>query len=62
MEFEDVYAAKDLQLIMDSYAEIPAGVRALLLGRVIHSVRTEAAIWTKRESSACVVFRQGSPS
>jgi len=60
VEFDDVYAAKDLQLIMDSYAEIPAGVRDLLLGRVIHWVRTEAAIWTKLKalnSTVTSVFR-----
>ncbi|KAI0283263.1 hypothetical protein BC826DRAFT_973785 [Russula brevipes] len=60
VEFDDVYAAKDLQLIMDSYAEIPAGVRDLLLGRVMHWVRTEAAIWTKLKalnSTVTSVFR-----
>ena len=49
VDFEDVYAAKDLQMIMNSYAEIPAGIRHLLLGRVMHCAMTQAAIWTKRE-------------
>jgi hypothetical protein len=55
VEFNDVYTGDDLQVIMDSYAEIPAGIRSLLLGRVMHRVMTQAAIWTKRESprSAC---------
>jgi hypothetical protein len=50
VEFNDVYTGDDLQVIMDSYAEIPAGIRSLLLGRVMHRVMTQAAIWTKRES------------
>ncbi|KAI0281078.1 hypothetical protein BC826DRAFT_1072498 [Russula brevipes] len=44
---------------MDGYAEIPAGVRDLLLGRVIHWVRTEAAIWTKREFVCLRCFSPG---
>jgi hypothetical protein len=50
-EFSNVYMGEDLQVIMDSYAEIPAGIRPLLLGRVMHCVMTQAAIWTKSESS-----------
>jgi hypothetical protein len=50
VEFNDVYTGDDLQVIMDSYAEIPAGIRSLLLGCVMHRVMTQAAIWTKRES------------
>jgi hypothetical protein len=53
-EFNSVYMGDDLQVIMNSYAEIPAGIRPLLLGRVIHRVMTEAAIWTKSELPACV--------
>jgi hypothetical protein len=49
VDFEDVYATKDLQMMMNSYAEIPAGIRPLLLGRVMHCAMTQAAIWTKRE-------------
>lgn len=51
VDFEDVYTAKDLQVILDSYAKIPAGIRPLLQGHIIHRVMTEAAIWTKREES-----------
>ncbi|KAH9174197.1 hypothetical protein EDB89DRAFT_1849327 [Lactarius sanguifluus] len=51
VDFEDVYVAEDLQTITDSYAEIPAGIRSQLLGRVMHRVMTQAAIWTKREST-----------
>ncbi|KAI0253838.1 hypothetical protein BJV78DRAFT_1388884 [Lactifluus subvellereus] len=54
VDFSDVYVGEDLQVIMDSYAEIPAGIRPLLLGRVMHQVMTQAAIWTKRESPAIV--------
>ncbi|KAH9063730.1 hypothetical protein EDB83DRAFT_2382661 [Lactarius deliciosus] len=36
VDFEDVYVAEDLQTITDSYAEIPAGIRSQLLGRVMH--------------------------
>ena len=35
--------------MMNSYAEIPAGIRPLLLGRVVHCALTQGAIWTKRE-------------
>jgi hypothetical protein len=49
VDFEVVYAARDLQVIMNSYAEIPAGIRPLLLGRVMHCIMTQAAIWTKCE-------------
>lgn len=48
-DFEEVYAEEDLQVIKDSYAEIPAGIRPSLLGHVIHHVMTQAAFWTKRE-------------
>lgn len=48
-DFEEVYADEDLQIIKDSYSEIPAGVRPLLLERVMHEVMTQAAFWTKRE-------------
>jgi hypothetical protein len=54
VDFEDVYVADDLQTIADSYAEIPAGIRSLLLGQVMHRVMTQAAIWTKREWYAAV--------
>jgi hypothetical protein len=56
VDFEDVYVADDLQTITDSYAEIPAGIRSQLLGRVMHQVMTQAAIWTKRE---CAALRHG---
>jgi len=56
IDFEDVYAAKDLQMIMDSYAEIPVGIRSPLLGRVMHGVMTQAAIWTKREGDRLQSF------
>jgi hypothetical protein len=56
VDFEAVYAARDLQVIMNSYAEIPAGVRHLLLGRVMHYTMTQAAIWTKRQSSSASWF------
>lgn len=52
VDFNDVYIGEDLQVIMDSYAEIPAGIRPLLLGRVMHRIMTQAAIWTKREPPA----------
>jgi len=55
IDFEDVYAAKDLQMIMDSYAEIPAGIRSPLLGRVMHRVMTQAAIWTKLKALRATV-------
>jgi len=48
-DFEEVYTEEDLQVIKDSYAEIPAGIRPLLLGDVMHRVMTQAAFWTKRE-------------
>jgi len=51
VDFEVAYAARDLQVIMNSYAEIPAGIRPLLLGRVMHCIMTQAAIWTKCEQS-----------
>lgn len=51
VDFEVVYAARDLQVVMNSSAEIPAGIRPLLLGRVMHCIMTQAAIWTKREQS-----------
>ncbi len=49
VDFEDVYAEKDLEMTMGSYAEIPAGIRPLLQGRVMHQVMTQAAFWTKSE-------------
>jgi len=55
VDFEDVYTAKDLQIIMDSYAEIPEGIRSLLLGRVMHRVMTQAAIWTKLKALRATV-------
>jgi hypothetical protein len=55
VDFEVVYAAKDLQVIMNSYAEIPAGIRPLLLGRIMHCAMTQAAIWTKRELSLFLI-------
>lgn len=48
-DFEEVYAEEDVQLIKDSYAEIPAGIRPLLLGHIIHFVMKQAALWTKSE-------------
>jgi hypothetical protein len=48
-DFEEVYTEEDLQVIENSYAEIPAGIRPLLLGHVMHRVMTQAAFWTKRE-------------
>jgi len=42
-------AATFLQIIKGSYAEIPAGIRFLLLGHVMHQVMMQAAFWTKRE-------------
>jgi hypothetical protein len=57
VDFEDVYTAKDLQLILDSYAEIPAGIRPLLQGHVIHRVMTQAAIWAKCEESSVRFYR-----
>ena len=48
-DFEEVYTEEDIQIIKDSYAEIPAGIRPLLLGHVIHLVMTQAAFWTKSE-------------
>jgi len=47
VDFENVYAARDLQVITNSYFEIPAGVRPLLLVRVMYYAMTQAAIWTK---------------
>ncbi|KAI0303494.1 hypothetical protein B0F90DRAFT_1711462 [Multifurca ochricompacta] len=55
VDFEDVYAAEDLRAITNSYTEIPAGVRSLLLGCVMHQVMTQAVIWTKlKELSASI--------
>jgi hypothetical protein len=48
-DFEEVYAEEDLRVIKDSYAEIPAGIRQLILGHVMHQVMTQAAFWTKCE-------------
>lgn len=48
-DFEEVYTEEDIQIIKDGYAEIPAGIRPLLLGHVIHLVMTQAAFWTKSE-------------
>ena len=53
VDFEDVYVGDDVQTITDSYAEIPAGIRSQLLGRVMHQVMTQAAIWTKCECPTC---------
>ena len=50
-DLDDVYTEEDLQRIRESYAEIPAGVRPLLQGRMMHSVITQAAFWKKREGS-----------
>ena len=50
-DFGDVYTEKDLQTIRESYAEIPAGVRQLLQGRIMHSVLAQAVFWRKREES-----------
>jgi hypothetical protein len=50
-DFEEVYAEEDLQVIKDNYAEIPAGIRPLLMGHVMHQVMTQAAFWTKREEA-----------
>lgn len=50
-DFEEVYAEDDLRVIKDSYAEIPAGIRSLLLGQVMHQVMTQAAFWTKCKES-----------
>ncbi|KAH9038976.1 hypothetical protein EDB85DRAFT_1931484 [Lactarius pseudohatsudake] len=55
VDFEDVYVAEDLQTITDSYAEIPAGIRSQLLGRVMHRVMTQAAIWTKLKALSATV-------
>jgi hypothetical protein len=46
-DFEEVYAEEDVRVIKDSYAEIPAGIRPLLLGNVMHQIMTQAAFWTK---------------
>jgi hypothetical protein len=56
VDFEDVYGEKDLKIILGSYAEIPAGIRPLLQGHVIHWVLTQAAIWTKCEEPHCAVL------
>jgi hypothetical protein len=48
-DFEEVYTSEDLQVIKDSYADIPAGIRPLLLGEIIHRVMKQAAFWTKSE-------------
>ena len=55
VDFEDVYGEKDLKIILGSYAEIPAGIRPLLQGHIIHWVLTQAAIWTKCEEFTCAV-------
>jgi hypothetical protein len=49
-DFEEVYTDEDLQVIKDSYAEIPAEIRPLLLGDVMHRVMTQAAFWTVCEA------------
>jgi hypothetical protein len=49
VDFEDVYMARDLGVIMNSYFEIPAGIRPLLLIYVMYYAMTEAAIWMKCE-------------
>jgi len=59
-DFEEVYAEEDLQIIKDSYGEIPAGIRSLLLGHVMYQVMTEAAFWTKLKelrAAVCCVSR-----
>jgi hypothetical protein len=48
-DFEEVYSEEDVEVIKNSYAEIPAGIRPLLLEQVIHLVMTQAAFWTKSE-------------
>lgn len=55
VDFEDVYVADDVQTITDSYAKIPAGIRSQLLGRVMHQVMTQAAIWTKLKALSATV-------
>jgi hypothetical protein len=51
VDFEAVYMARDLGVIMNSYFEIPAGVRPLLLICVMYYAMMQAAIWTKCEPS-----------
>ena len=53
-DFEEVYTEEDLRVIKDSYAEIPAGIRPLLLGNVMHEVMMQAAFWTKCEAIAAL--------
>jgi len=55
-DLEEAYAEKDLKFIMDSYAEIPSGIRPSLQGRVVHSVRTQAAFWTKLKDIRATVL------
>lgn len=59
-DFEEVYTDEDLQVIKNSYAEVPAGIRPLLLGHVMHRVMTQAAFWTKLKelrAAVCSVSR-----
>ena len=60
-DFEEVYTDEDLQVIKDSYAEIPAGIRPSLLGHVMHRAMTQAAFWTKCEEF-CPHLPQPSPT
>ena len=47
--FEEVYSEEALKAIMANYAEIPAGIRPLLLGHVMHQIMMQAAFWSKCE-------------
>jgi hypothetical protein len=48
-DFKDVYPKENLEVIKDNYAEIPAGIRPLLLGDVMHQIMKQAAFWSKRK-------------
>jgi hypothetical protein len=52
-DFEKVYSEEDIQVFKNAFANIPDGIRESILGRVIHRVMTQAALWTKRESPSC---------
>jgi len=60
IDFADVYTVKDLEMIIESYTDIPAGIRSLLLGHVMNRVMTQAVIWTKCEGDQLQSYIGGS--
>jgi hypothetical protein len=52
-DFKSVYSKEDVQVLEDSFAAIPAGMREMLAGRIMDDARKQAAFWTKGEALIC---------